>query len=399
MERTNQLLFIEMYLQSRRTCGTIADYILAFLIVLECNSFYYNINEKSFLLLSISFLAFLVLYRLFRWSRNVMGLFPMFFLLFFVGSLVPLLKSGEYMVGFLFRVLFLSLLLLYFMSINIKRSSYYVLFFCFSEIVCCLSALSLFFWLGGEILAVIPSSGVVYTDWSQNFVANFYWLHFAAQGERNCGIFVEAPMFCIVLSTALCIELFLRSKYNKFRLILLIATILSTGCTTGYLIVMLVVFTRFFLYDNDRITLSHLILSIFGIVVAIAFYFISEDLLLKKMETDSYAVRIGYMVNAFNVWIESPLFGIGPYKNVEGASNSIMVLLADGGVYLFLFYLFGLLLVPIYAGIKCGNKAYMYFSILFFIPFTVTLILYNFLTLTLIALGLSLFFTQKMSKL
>lgn len=107
-----------------------------------------------------------------------------------------------------------------------------------------------------------------------------------------------------------------------------------------------------------------------------------------KSQTSSYEVRLEYINKALNVFFNNVWLGSGYGKNLFGSSNSLFVLMADGGLFMMAFYGYSLLLWPF---VQIAKKQYrlaiMY--LLYFCVFSITIILYTELSLLIIAYPLS----------
>jgi hypothetical protein len=114
---------------------------------------------------------------------------------------------------------------------------------CFISVMLCIACISLFFFVFGSLLRWIPSGGTIEFDWDKTFIARSYlgiyfeipWqdlAFFGYTGHRNCGIFVEAPMYNFLLCIALIFQMFILQD-KKWKSGILIITVLTTFSTTG----------------------------------------------------------------------------------------------------------------------------------------------------------------------
>ena len=229
----------------------------------------------------------------------------------------------------------------------------------YNQLICILAAISLFLWIFGSVLGVIPPTNSIRMNWVGTGVDVSYSSYFNLLYEiqdvsnaivpgvefKNTGIFVEAPMYALHLSLALIIELFLRKETSKTRTILLIGTIITTFSTSGYLlaIVALCVY-EFFVLGNHR---WKRILLLVSPIVVIGVAQISFSLLSSKLENLSGLTRIDDFKVCWEVFKIYPLFGAGfdNYRLVQGymstwrqnslgISSSLMMALSYCGLYL-----------------------------------------------------------------
>jgi len=277
----------------------------------------------------------------------------------------------------------------------------------FSNIVVMIAGISLFFWIFGSLLDWIPSTGTWILDWgsasgdAKGNIQVYYGIYFETQtiylsgiGRiiRNTAIFTEAPMCSLVFSLAFLVEIYLRKKKRILVCVILVLGIISTTSTTGIAIVVLALGIKIMLKRGLRpskswfsmIAKSVLIPLLCLLVALIVFYFLSTKL--NSSASASGASRLYDFVNGFRAWFGKPIFGYGygtsalvlEYGNY-GFSNSIIPILTQGGLYLFLLYLF-----PIFWGVticilgKDWNK--LIFYLLFLVMFVITIIPFQNLT-------------------
>ena len=136
-----------------------------------------------------------------------------------------------------------------FLKVTVKDMLLY-----YERIIFVLALIFVFLWLTASALKSFPASGPFNIYWGKDRrIWNFYYLYFHWQNDfflhghrfyRNIGIFTEAPMFSLHLTTALMIDVLLntrKSKFRYFRIVWLCGTILTTFSVTGYLFMMVVI--------------------------------------------------------------------------------------------------------------------------------------------------------------
>lgn len=272
---------------------------------------------------------------------------------------------------------------------TLREHGIFDLFDKYERITVTFAIISLFFWFFGEICHVIPNTGYVTTEWSGT-VDNYFFLHFGAQSTRNCGVFVEAPMYNLVLCTAIFFELFAKLQINKFRLSILIIANLTTLSTTGQLLLISALLLRFFFQRERRLSIFKLTLFAFiAVIVTVGAFFASKAILTEKADGASFAVRAHYMLKELHAFASSPILGHGFYSFSAGTSNSICLIMAEGGIVQLIIYTSCLVLLPIIISRRAHTPRKKYFHIFFFFSFCITVSPYLLLTYTMMAASAS----------
>lgn len=261
-----------------------------------------------------------------------------------------------------------------------------------------IAIISLFFWINGSLLKITHATGTWITDWGTYKAINSYYnIYFETQSIvvsgigsiiRNSAIFVEAPMCSFMFTIALCTELFLKEKTNKFRCLIFIISIISTISTTGITIMLLGLSLKFInnqkenLKNDKLLVFIKIIMIIFAIII---FFIIIEKLINVKMSSHSGMSRLSDFKNGFKAWLDNPIFGYGfgsrgllfEYGNY-GYSNSIIPILTQGGLYLLLPYLISIIMA-IRINLKYDFKKFSFYF-LFLIMFVLTIVPFQNLT-------------------
>lgn len=302
--------------------------------------------------------------------------------------LMPKAVVAGTVVGFAFRmVVMLGLYVL--LVATMRKSGVFEVLDRFERITVFFAAVSLFFWLFGEIFHLIPQSGVIANEWSGGeAIGNYYFLHFGAQGQRNCGVFCEAPMYNLVLCTALFVELYVRATVNKSRLLILVTTIATTLSTTGQLVTMGSLFVRFFVLQKRRANVLSVMFWALALLASLATVaYASKYIMAEKATGASYAVRAAYMLKELRAFATSPVVGHGFLSFTFGSSNSLCPILAEGGVVQFAIYASAMLLLPCHS-LQRRHKNLLCFFVFYFAAFSITISHYNPLTQFVMAMGL-----------
>ena len=383
------IFFLREPIKLREDC---ALWVLTLIIFLSTNSVYFHLLptiivhaiKLSALLLPLVIKA--LLHRLTIEGKNI--IVKLLVLGFFVFLLLPkAIISGN---TFEFIGIFALHTLLMLLNIaTLKEHGIFDLFDKYERITVTFAIISLFFWFFGEICHIIPNTGYVTTEWSGT-IANYFFLHFGAQSTRNCGVFVEAPMYNLALCTAIFFELFAKSQINKFRLTILIIANLTTLSTTGQLLLMAALLFRFFSLRKKKLSIFKLIIfAILAVTMAVGAFFASNAILTEKADGASFAVRAHYMLKELHDFVSSPILGHGFYSFSVGTSNSITLIMAEGGIVQLIIYTSCLVLLPIIISRRTQDPKKRYFHIFFFFAFCITVSPYVLLTYTMMAASAS----------
>lgn len=389
---------------------TIAEYLLAFFVILEFNTPY-----RIFPLINTAYNAFplCILFLLIVFGvKNLKTKDFAYVSIYYVGSIFPLLTLSSHAYLAYLRVYILILPMIW-MYLNIRKragiDAYHSLFIKYSNIVVCIAIISLIMWLLGSILHIISPTAQIPNDWTMDglmkLIPTYYGIYFETQsfsifgieGWRNTGIFNEGPMYNMVLCTALLIECFIRKNTSKKRIILLILTIISTVTTTGQMFLLMLAFV--WIYKNMSSKNKLLFwaiapIALYGIYTAASV--ILEEKYAFRSGASSMDIRSGSIMGGIDIGLEHPILGIGLFtkklvysSQILDHSNSLFELFAVGGLYVVALYIISLVVIP-YLYYK-KRKDYLWLLTMwgFFILFTITYSQYKYLTLLFVAWGLS----------
>ena len=272
---------------------------------------------------------------------------------------------------------YFSIFLIVYIVIKVYKSAF---FKAYELILYYLAIIGLFFWgvqfaLGGDtlfrIFARIP--GIESFSWvtGQGLSIIVYSVQPSATNAfqnfnvpRNCGFAWEPGGFSVYLCLAIFINLFItRSEKNhKIRLWILVAALLSTQSTTGYVMLMIIVL---FNYINKSLTFKVILLPL--LVVALVYFFSLSfmtdkiiELLGKSMDIDQIIVnsfgrernitpqRFESFMIAFRDFRNYPLLGLGGHTekswlHLLGANVSTITglghMMAHHGIVGLLFFM------------------------------------------------------------
>ncbi len=275
-----------------------------------------------------------------------------------------------------------------------------------ADIVTVLTVISLFFYLFGTLLNVLPGESTATYSWGGTVrtCPTYFHLFYEAQKidffgvtlVRNCGVFPEAPGFAIFLVFATATEVLLRDKPRLWRCgVYLLAT--ATTYSAKAIVLVAAVFALKYILTPSKGWLSRRLKVILIPAAVLGVGAVTAVLLWDKMQSVSGGMRLDDVLACYKTWLTAPVFGTGYWNDDavipfftyadrynNGLSMGVMVVLAQGGLYLLTLYV-----VPVIrmlcrargqARWMLGAFALMMFGLLF-----TSNIAYNFLTLLLLA--------------
>lgn len=336
---------------------TLLEYLLMLLVLLYSSMWTLFVPAKSneFLRFAYPLLVGLIVLRL----RAIKAPRMQRLILIAVLLAVFLLFTRYNVVRYaLYYVVPLLLLMLY-IGLCDEKGAALGLLYKLADIVVVLAAVSLFCYVFGTCLGILPGARETTYFWASETrtCTTYFHLYYEAQTAdifglhlvRNCGIFTEAPGFAVFLITALATEVFLRQKPRIWRLILLCVTVVTTYSTKALLLAV-AVFGLHYLITTPRTILWRRFKLVVVPVVCVAVAAVAVVLLKDKMNTDSFYIRLDDLFASLKAWRTSPLFGTGYYNDDSiiaqfayerpnnGLSMGLPVLLAQGGLFLTALY-------------------------------------------------------------
>ena len=378
----------------------LADYVVAFfIVVMTASAWCYDANiELQYLEFNGLFLKILLLYALLgvlfgRYHQvKQVNVKRMCFAASCIGIFAYLnaFNKNEFIQKFI--LMFAGILL--WMIFREKKEEVWKIII---NIVVSIAIVSLFFYVFGSCLKLIPAYYSVprmWGEWAPKDIKNYYYLYYESQQLefsngliiwRNCGLFAESPMFNFVLCIALAAETFLVKEKSKWKTTILIITVLTTFATTGLLF--LVLLLLLYILNNSegnkvlkriRPYLKYLVAAIIIIGVLIV--------MLKGITSGgrgSASVRVDHTKASLRAFLDCFVYGCG-WSNHEyvwqyahfkqGLSVGLPYFMACGGLLLS-----SILLIPV---IHDGIYAYrnqkwdmFFFEILFVMLFFFTIVM------------------------
>lgn len=356
----------------RNQLNLFLQYILVFLIILETRSIYSRCvvgNMDEIIIGGIILTIILIILVNINYKFKTKSLlFLLFYYLYMFMFLI--INVNEHKVNFV--ITFMILFPLVFLMFNLYDSKEIKkIFKAYVNIMLIISIISLFFYIFGSLTGIVSTNVTQEINWGGvKIISGYFGLHFNAQTTvifgstilRNTSIFVEGPMFALHLLFAMALSLFMNKKLiNKYSIIFGFS-ILSSLSITAILFYMFLLFYKYIFYNKSK-TKIILFPILFFIFLIIGTTFFND-----KQSTNSYNIRNDDYTASFRVFNDYPIFGSGFANNNivikymskfrlynTGLSNSFVVLLVQGGLYLLIFYLLPVILNSLNL-IKSKNK-------------------------------------------
>ena len=334
-----------------------SEYLLAFLVVLDCNTIFSRsglIRVPIWFLFVFMFIVYNMAFNTDNWFKDKKNMKKIIvnLLIYLAIVTIPLIFT-RFINNNTIKVLFVLFPLLY-IFVSMEKESRLNILKKIPTVMFYMCILSLVVWLIGPILNILKPTNNIVLDWgTKKIISSYYYIHFITQTThifgikliRNTGIFTEAPMFSLLISISLITELFISKKFNLKKVIVFIVTTISTFSTTGFLIA--VISLLLYALYNKRAVIKKIHI-VYKIALVLVVLIISLLAIAKKMSSVSYSTRVDDYKASIVTFAQKPLFGSG-YGNESairenmsefrldntGLSNSIFVLLAQLGIFAF----------------------------------------------------------------
>lgn len=339
--------------------SVVINVILIIMLILNCQSVYQNTTEKNYHIYEIT-LFMIVLSTGYYWytigckTKKIVAFLLLsfvYYLYILVYDLMAVNASNQ--LAFWGRYIAFPIIYLFF-STNAKDiigrfQKQYI------NVVCVITCISLFFWFFGSVFHLITPTSSVAVDWGWTKSVNSYlglyfecqkvdWLGFDLY--RNQSIFIEGPMYSLVLTIAL---LFLYNTMEtqrniKLKVFILFSGLISSFSITGFIFIVIVSFAYILRKSKNPVIVAAFVLPVIMLSAFVIFRL--------KSSTGSFALRMDDFSAGIKAWRNAPIFGNGfqnddairqYYKynfSEHGYSNSLFALLAEGGIYFTALYVF-----------------------------------------------------------
>ena len=214
-------------------------------------------------------------------------------------------------------------------------------------------------------------------DWQTRFGYSFFytWGWNGTILTRNSGPFWEAGAFQGFILLAVLMLLYgvdndiIKEQRRKWIFLLFVITIITTGSTTGYILLIAVLFTQWtrvkLLFSELPSKLKHVFVLVMAVIII--FFIIKSGNIGDKFSgesTNSALVRYSDLINGFRMWTKNPIIGLGLTSTRQNMKSLLGVDVDDSVGLSFMTYTYGIpfLLYYLYRirkGIKTvfgGNK-------------------------------------------
>ena len=352
-------------------------------LILNCQSIWQNVTDADYHIYEICAALVLInsLYMAIKYGiskvakRYVLFSAAWYYCIIFVVVLFSV--STDNLFRFLSRFIIFPFCVLYFASAaSVEQKTY--LFKSFVNWAALIAWISVLFF-GASTIGMIGESGLIKADWFGTY-GNYYNLYFSSPYQmidwfgtgirRNLGIFVEGPMYMIVLIMALLFSLVIKDYYPiaKWKVNGIVLAILTTASVTGYIFLMLIGFIcTVYKYRNKQ---NQMIVGTTGFLLAAV---AGCALFIAKSGTASYIARFDDYIAGNRCWLQSPMIGNG-YENIDllrrymstnrewnqGFSNTIFSVLAYGGLVFVVPFV-----MPVVHGILHASSEHDYKNMVF----------------------------------
>lgn len=369
--------------------SSVIDVILMFFLIISTNSIYvniedaYNFNNYITILILVSFVCKIILFKISKEIFNkILILLGGYYSIVILISIINFSKFTINNVLYYFINFPLLLVIILLLREQNKLQTWLINFI---NITTLLAIISLFFWILVSNLNIIAPTDYLINKWSDGGVAvSYYNIYFETQRIaimdnviiRNSGIFAEAPMWNLILSIVLMIQTLFLGR-NNYKTFILVLTILSTVSTTGiYIIGLIIAYKIIFEVSGWKKYITLILVPILLLVLS----FIWEN----KSETVSASIRFDDYKAGIQAWFDSVFFGSGFLNGLRviesymdttirgnlGYSNSLFIILAQGGIILFILYLLPMMLILVRRKYSYNTK---FFIVLFIVILSTTI--------------------------
>lgn len=346
----------------QKNIQSLLEYIFVLCLILSMNSVWSvsvaTPNFKLNLMLMILLTIVLNIFSKRYWKQKYV-LSSLKNILVFSLIMLVFIFFNRYNISYFIQLCTVVVFFILYYNIYLERTDVYRILDKIQKVILVIAVISLIFWFVGPIFKLIAPTSTMMVKWFKEFptpIQSYYGIQFQTQVflssiPRNTGFYIEAPMYAWVLSIGYAIRVLLLYKKNVRGSTILLVTILSTFSLTGIVVSLfitsLVLYTKF----SEKISLRGLQFILIPLLM-ILIASVTENLLeVHASGGSSSAIRLDDFRIGYQVWKDYPIFGSGfgntqNLKNLMGLwrqfntgySNSVMLVLAQGGLYLFTLY-------------------------------------------------------------
>ena len=246
--------------------------------------------------------------------KKISSVFFLLFLLFFIQQYILGFTSWLGNINLLVKILLAGLIF------TINKGDFTFNYF---NVMFYISLLSLFL-MGLDLFGVIDLLPYTYSEDDR-----FYYFFYQTRPDflRNSGMFWEPGVFSNYLILSIALILPQLKRINKFRLFVIIATIISTFSTSGFLILFIIFFYKMIKLNLFNI-LSTLVLSFIFYNIYISSPFLNEKIteqndIALSAEGEMNYTRLGQLLFDLHYIEKHPLIGNGMHVKTRYSDHPI----------------------------------------------------------------------------
>lgn len=404
--------------------NSLIEYIIIFLMLIA-EITVIGVNPEIAAIIKNLFYFFLLIYTVYSVKKIIVHkkYFKRTVLIFisaeiynFIFLLINKTNSKLYIIYFIF---ILGCFIFITANYSLDTECFYKMLTKLSNIIFILTILSLILYFLGSIANIIKPTGVKELYWnvdivgSVKYINSYFNLLYEPQSTiingisipRNSSIYTEATLYCIFLNIAFGVELFIKEKLNRFKIVTLVIATFTTFSTTGIVVMISIILAKVIIASPSKKVLKILKLLILPIIIC--FLIISTTMIIynkiNNTSIKSYSFRMDDFKMGIYTWEENDMVSGTGFKNLEtfrsnldtnvrggdiGGSIGIMNILFQGGLYLITLYVIVFARL-IYYSVKYRNCKVFIITYIFLIQLILNPIQYRYILLCLLAFGLN----------
>lgn len=299
--------------QSMRTSQLASSFLLFLLLSVSGNP---EGRQSKYIALVLLIIISIFYYKFYsrEFVKKIISVFFILILLFFIQQYILGFTSWLGNINLLIKILLAGLIF------RINKGDFAFNYF---NVMFYISLLSLFL-MGLDLFGVIEFLPHTYIEDDRVY---YFFYQTRPDFFRNSGMFWEPGVFSNYL--ILCIALILpqSKRISKFRLFVIIATIISTFSTSGYLILFLLFFYKMIKLNLFNI-LSTFVISFFFYLIYISSPFLNEKIteqndIALNAEGDMNYTRLGQLLFDLHYIEKHPLIGNGMHVKTRYSDHPI----------------------------------------------------------------------------
>lgn len=233
----------------------------------------------------------------------------------------------------------------------------------YTNIIYIFAAVSLIMYFFGTILGIWQGQDVTYY-WADAYLTRKTYFHLMYEAQsfdlfglkiiRNCGVFPEAPSYAVPLVLGIYFELFISPKPKKSRCIVYLLAMITSFSTKALLMLCMMIALKAYQYAYVNRSVSgssfRQLFKLIVPIIVIGLIYVVFLLIGQREDSISYIQRMDNILSTAEAFRRHWLFGVGvgneaavsAYSKIivsrYGYSIGATLLLAEGGVFLTMFY-------------------------------------------------------------